>query len=44
MDTLLYFSIGDTEVCARVSPDVARGPGEIMPLMAEMNKMHLFDP
>jgi len=44
MDTLLYFSIGDTEVCARVSPDVARGPGEIMLLMAEMNKMHLIDP
>ena len=44
MDTLLYFSIGDTEVCARVSPDVARGPGEIMSLMAEMNKMHLIDP
>jgi len=44
MDTLLYFSIGDTEVCARVSPDVAREPGEIMLLKAEMNQMHLIDP
>ncbi|HEX6841628.1 MAG TPA: sn-glycerol-3-phosphate ABC transporter ATP-binding protein UgpC [Stellaceae bacterium] len=44
METMVYFNIGDTEICARVSPEAAAAPGERMRLMADMRHMHLIDP
>jgi multiple sugar transport system ATP-binding protein len=44
METMVYFNIDGTEICARVSPEAAMAPGERMPLMADMRHMHLIDP
>ena len=44
LETMLFFSISGTEVCARVEPGSAKGPGEVMPLRANMSHMHLIDP
>jgi len=44
METMVYFNIDGTEICARVSPESAMAPGERMPLMADMRHMHLIDP
>src|SRR5581483_4512861 len=44
METMVYFTIDGQEVCARVDPGSAKGPGESMPLHANMNHMHLIDP
>lgn len=44
VDTMVYFSIRDKQVCARVNPRAARRPQESMRLMADMNRMHLVDP
>ncbi|HJT06532.1 MAG TPA: sn-glycerol-3-phosphate ABC transporter ATP-binding protein UgpC [Stellaceae bacterium] len=44
METMVYFNIEGTEICARVSPEAAAAPGERMSLMADMRHMHLIDP
>jgi multiple sugar transport system ATP-binding protein len=44
METMVYFTVDGQEVCARVDPGSALGPGERMPLYANMNHMHLIDP
>ena len=44
METMVYFLVQGTEVCGRVDPAVARKPGETMPLVADLNHMHLIDP
>jgi multiple sugar transport system ATP-binding protein len=44
METMVYFTIDDREVCARVSPEAAGTPGERMRFMADMRHMHLIDP
>jgi len=44
METMVYFNIDGTEICARVSPESAMAPGERMRLMADMRHMHLVDP
>jgi multiple sugar transport system ATP-binding protein len=44
METMVFFSIGGTEVCARVEPSSVPGPGEAMRLYANLNHMHLIDP
>jgi multiple sugar transport system ATP-binding protein len=44
METMVYFTVDGQEVCARVDPGSAMGPGEQMPLYANMNHMHLIDP
>jgi multiple sugar transport system ATP-binding protein len=44
METMVYFVIDGTEVCGRVNPAVAGRPGETMPLVADLNHMHLIDP
>ena len=44
METIIYFTIGGQEVCARVDPARAAGPGESMRLCADMDHMHLIDP
>jgi multiple sugar transport system ATP-binding protein len=44
METMVYFIVNDVEVCARVAPSAAGNAGETMPLVADLNQMHLIDP
>jgi multiple sugar transport system ATP-binding protein len=44
METMVFFTLNGTEVCARVEPSAATGPGEPMRLYANLNHMHLIDP
>jgi multiple sugar transport system ATP-binding protein len=44
METMVYFTVDGQEVCGRVDPESAVGPGQQMQLYADMNRMHLIDP
>ena len=44
METMVFFTINGQEICARVDPAAARGPGEQMRLAANIEHMHLIDP
>jgi multiple sugar transport system ATP-binding protein len=44
METMVYFVINGVEVCGRVNPMSAGKAGEMMPLVADLNHMHLIDP
>src|SRR5947199_665712 len=44
METMVYFIINDVEICGRVAPQAAGNAGETMPLVADLNNMHLMDP
>jgi multiple sugar transport system ATP-binding protein len=44
METMVYFTVEGQEVCGRVEPSSAAGPGEPMRLYANMDHMHLIDP
>jgi multiple sugar transport system ATP-binding protein len=44
METMVYFLVEGVEVCGRVNPDAAGRAGETMPLVADLNHMHLIDP
>ena len=44
METMVYFVVNGVEVCGRVNPDAAGNAGETMPLVADLNHMHLIDP
>jgi multiple sugar transport system ATP-binding protein len=44
METMVFFSLGGTEVCARVDPARACAPGQTMRLYASIDHMHLIDP
>ncbi|MFZ3336033.1 MAG: sn-glycerol-3-phosphate ABC transporter ATP-binding protein UgpC [Xanthobacteraceae bacterium] len=44
METMVYFTIDGQEICGRVDPGSAAGPGESMRLYADMDRMHLIDP
>ena len=44
METMVYFIVDGTEVCGRVNPAAAGKAGEMMPLVADLNQMHLIDP
>jgi len=44
METMVYFIVDGVEICARVAPQAAGKAGEIMPLVADLNQMHLIDP
>jgi len=44
METMVYFIVNGVEVCARVAPNAAGNAGETMPLVADLNQMHLIDP
>jgi multiple sugar transport system ATP-binding protein len=44
METMVYFTVSGTEVCGRVEPTAAKGPGETMQLRANLDHMHLIDP
>jgi len=43
METLVHFFIQTVPVCARVDPSTPARPGEMLPLAADMNNMHLID-
>jgi multiple sugar transport system ATP-binding protein len=44
METMVFFRLDGQEVCGRVEPGSAAGPGESMRLFANMEQMHLIDP
>jgi multiple sugar transport system ATP-binding protein len=44
METMVYFTVNGSEICARVEPSAATGPGQPMRLYANLNHMHLIDP
>ena len=44
METMVFFTIQATEICARVAPECAAGPGQPMRLHANLDQMHLIDP
>jgi multiple sugar transport system ATP-binding protein len=44
METMVYFVIDGVEVCGRVNPAAAGRAGEKMPLVADLNQMHLINP
>jgi multiple sugar transport system ATP-binding protein len=44
METMVFFTVNGKELCARVDPAAAKGPGEQMRLAANVEHMHLFDP
>ena len=44
METMVFFSIGGTEICGRVEPKSAVAAGASMRLQADMDHMHIIDP
>jgi multiple sugar transport system ATP-binding protein len=44
METMVFFTVNGTEVCARVEPSAATAPGQPMRLYANLNHMHVIDP
>jgi multiple sugar transport system ATP-binding protein len=44
METMVHFFVDGTPVCARVDPATHAEPGEMLPLTADMNQMHLMEP
>jgi multiple sugar transport system ATP-binding protein len=44
METMVFFEINGSEVCARVDPSCEARPGEPVKLAADLSKMHLIDP
>ncbi|HKS88134.1 MAG TPA: sn-glycerol-3-phosphate ABC transporter ATP-binding protein UgpC [Stellaceae bacterium] len=44
METMVYFTVDGIEVCGRVNPESVGNAGETMPLVADLNHMHLIDP
>jgi multiple sugar transport system ATP-binding protein len=44
METMVYFEVDGSEVCARISPDAPAAPGEAMRFAADLRHMHLIDP
>jgi multiple sugar transport system ATP-binding protein len=44
METMVYFTLGDTEICGRVDPASAEAPGHPMRIYANVDHMHLIDP
>jgi multiple sugar transport system ATP-binding protein len=44
METMVFFAVNGTEICARVNPADAQQPGETMRFTADLRHMHLIDP
>lgn len=44
IDTMVFFNIGDVEVCARAAPKSVSGVGQAMPFTIDKSQMHLIDP
>jgi len=43
METLVHFLMAGQEMTARVAPETPARPGEMLPLAADMNQMHLIE-
>ncbi len=43
METMVHFQLGGAEMTARVAPETPARPGEVLPLAADLNQMHLID-
>jgi len=43
METMVHFFIDGAPICARVDPATHAAPGEMMPLTADLNQMHLME-
>jgi multiple sugar transport system ATP-binding protein len=43
METMVHSFIDGVPVCARIDPSVHAAPTELLPLAADMNRMHLID-
>jgi multiple sugar transport system ATP-binding protein len=44
METMVHFFVGSAPICARVDPATRAEPGEMLPLTADLNQMHLMEP
>jgi multiple sugar transport system ATP-binding protein len=42
-DTLVFFSLADSEMAARLPPDCACAPGQPFSIYPDLRRMHLFD-
>ena len=43
METMVHFPLDGVAVTARVAPDTPARPGEMLPLAADLNQMHLIE-
>jgi len=43
METFVYFTLGDVQVCGRVNPNAGAREGAPMRLAADLGNMHLID-
>ncbi|HWA79348.1 MAG TPA: sn-glycerol-3-phosphate ABC transporter ATP-binding protein UgpC [Acetobacteraceae bacterium] len=43
MEIMVHFRINGTELCGRIDPSVRAEAGEILPMSADLNHMHLID-
>ena len=43
METMVHFQLAGVEMTARVAPETVARPGELLPLAADLNQMHLID-
>ena len=44
METMVHFRLHGTPTVARIAPETPAHPGQILPLHADMNNMHLIEP
>ncbi|MGE0224150.1 MAG: ABC transporter ATP-binding protein [Acetobacteraceae bacterium] len=44
METMVHFFVDGTPVCARIDPAAQATPGQMLPLTADLNQMHLIEP
>jgi multiple sugar transport system ATP-binding protein len=44
METMVYFALGNIEICGRIDPASAGPPGQPMRIYANVDHMHLIDP
>jgi multiple sugar transport system ATP-binding protein len=43
METMVHFFVDGAPICARVDPATHAAPGEMLPLTADLNQMHLME-
>ena len=43
METMVHYFVEGSPICARVDPATHAAPGEMMPLTADLNQMHLME-
>ena len=44
MDTMVFFSVKGTDICARSAPQAVVGAGHRMDFTVDLRHMHLIDP